>query len=289
MSKIGIVILNYNDYETTYDMIQQIKDYKILDHIVIVDNNSTDLKYDKLKKLENDKIKVIKTDENKGYAYGNNYGIKYLNDNYDVDYIIISNPDILVNEKCIINLKEDLDENKNISIIAPVVNQLGEKLRGWKLPRYSDELLSNINYIHRLAIKRTLYPDEYYNNKLTKVDVVSGCFFMARKKDFEKIDYFDDGTFLYYEENIIGKKLKDNNMNTYVDKRVNIIHNLSISVNKSFNSIKKYKILKQSQKYYQKEYNKLNIFGMILLRFVYYISLIISYIVCFFRNFGGKR
>ena len=78
-------------------------------------------------------------------------------------------------------------------------------------------------------------------------------------------------------------------MNTYVDKRVNIIHNLSISVNKSFNSIKKYKILKQSQKYYQKEYNKLNIFGMILLRFVYYISLIISYIVCFFRNFGGKR
>ena len=39
MSKIGMVILNYNDYETTYDMIQQIKDYKILDHIVIVDNN----------------------------------------------------------------------------------------------------------------------------------------------------------------------------------------------------------------------------------------------------------
>ena len=48
MSKIGMVILNYNDYETTFDMINQIKDYKVLDHIIIVDNHSTDLKYDKL-------------------------------------------------------------------------------------------------------------------------------------------------------------------------------------------------------------------------------------------------
>ena len=111
MSKIGMVILNYNDYETTFDMINQIKDYKVLNHIIIVDNHSTDLKYDKLKKLKSNNIDVIQTDENKGYAYGNNYGIKYLNDNYDVDYIIISNPDILVNEKCIINLKEYLDEN----------------------------------------------------------------------------------------------------------------------------------------------------------------------------------
>ena len=45
MSKIGMVILNYNDYETTFDMINQIKDYKILNHIIIVDNHSTDLKY----------------------------------------------------------------------------------------------------------------------------------------------------------------------------------------------------------------------------------------------------
>lgn len=283
MSKIGMIILNYNDYETTYDMINQIKDYKVLDHIIIVDNNSMDLKYDKLKKLRGNNIDVIQTDENKGYAYGNNYGIKYLNDKYDVDYIIISNPDILVNEKCIINLKEDLDKNKNISIIAPVVNQLGEKLRGWKLPRYSDELLSNINYIHRIAVKRTLYSNEYYNTKLIKVDVVSGCFFMARKTDFEKIGYFDEGTFLYYEENIIGKKLKDINKETYIDNEVSIVHNLSVSVNKSFNSIKKYKILKESQKYYEKKYNNLKGFKLFILRFLYYISLGIAYI-----NFGIK-
>lgn len=284
MSKIGIVILNYNDYDTTYDMIQQIKDYKILDHIVIVDNDSTDLKYDKLKKLENDKIKVIKTDENKGYAYGNNYGIKYLVNNYKIDYIIISNPDIIVSESTIKKLKDDLDKNEDISIISPVINQLGEKLRGWKLPSYTIELLSNINYVHRYAEKKMLYPDKYYKGDLTKVDVVSGCFFMIRKSDFEKIGYFDEGTFLYYEENIIAKKLKDSGKNTFIDNTVSVVHNLSVSVNKSINSVKKYKILKDSQKYFQKKYYHINIFKMLLLRITYYISLIIAYIIYFINR-----
>ena len=31
MSKIGIVILNYNDYKTTIKYIEEIKNYKVLD------------------------------------------------------------------------------------------------------------------------------------------------------------------------------------------------------------------------------------------------------------------
>lgn len=46
MSKVGIVILNYNDYQTTKDMIDNIKDYDSIDHIVIVDNKSTDNSYE---------------------------------------------------------------------------------------------------------------------------------------------------------------------------------------------------------------------------------------------------
>ena len=40
--KTAIVILNYNDSDTTIEMINQIKDYSIIDNIIIVDNNSTD-------------------------------------------------------------------------------------------------------------------------------------------------------------------------------------------------------------------------------------------------------
>lgn len=275
--KTGIVILNYNDYESTKKMIDKIKNYKSLNHIVIVDNNSSDDSYDKLQKLKTDNIYVIKTDENKGYAYGNNYGIKYLTKNYKIDNIIISNPDIIVEEEVIKGLIKDLKENKDISIIAPLIKQNGEEANGWRIPTFKDELLSNINYVHRWARKKMFYPK--IDEKLQKVEVVSGCFFMIRKSDFEQIGYFDEGTFLYYEENIISYKLKELNKNVYVDNELSVIHNESVSVDKNINSIRKYKILKTSQKYFQKKYVKANIFKIFILRMFYYISLFIAYII----------
>ena len=75
--KNGIVILNYNDSENTMLMLDDIKNYKILSAIIVVDNHSTDDSFKKLKKYENSKIKIIEAPENKGYAAGNNFGIKY--------------------------------------------------------------------------------------------------------------------------------------------------------------------------------------------------------------------
>ena len=289
MSKVGMVILNYNDYETTNKYIKKIKDYKVLDYIVIVDNNSSDDSYNKLKELSNKKINVIKTDKNKGYAYGNNYGIDYINEHHKVDYIIISNPDIIVEEKDIVRLKKDLDYNEDIALVAPVIEQLGETIRGWRLPEAKDEILQNINYLHRKVKKNLQYNEDKYKGNLTKVDVVSGCFFMIRNDIMNMIGNFDESTFLYYEENILASKLKSIEKKTFIDNNVKIVHDLSISVDKSFNSINKYKILKESQKYFVKYYLKANIFDMILLRFTYYVSLLVAYIICFFRNIRSKN
>ena len=289
MSKIGMVILNYNDYETTSKYIDTIKNYKVLNQIIIVDNNSNDGSYEKLSKINNSKIDVIKTDKNRGYAYGNNYGINYLNEKYDVDYIIISNPDILVEENVITKLKKEMDQNGDIAIISPVINQLDETIKGWRLPAIKDEILMNINYIQRKVKKNLYYNEEKYKDRLTKVDVVSGCFFMIRKDVMSLIGNFDDSTFLYYEENILAKKLMNINKKTYIDNEVCVKHDLSISVDKSFDSIKKYKMLKQSQKYFVKNYLNANIFDMILLGLTYYISLGVSYVICFFKNIGRKK
>lgn len=287
MSKVGIVILNYNDFEETSNFVNEIKDYKVLDEIVVVDNSSTDNSFNKLRKLKSKNISVIKTDKNNGYASGNNYGIKYLEKR--VDYIIISNPDITVDEKTIKKLKKDLDENENTAIVSPVINQLGEKIRGWRLPNYLDELLSNINYFHRKAREKLNYDESRYQDEFSRVEAVSGCFFMIRRDVLNMVGNFDESTFLYYEENILGQKLKNINRKTFIDNTVSVTHNLSVSVDKSFNSINKYKMLKTSQKYYVKYYLKTNIFGIILLRIVYGISLGISYMIVFFKNLRRKK
>ena len=39
--KLGMVIVNYNDYLLTSRLLKNVKDYKCLNHIVVVDNNSS--------------------------------------------------------------------------------------------------------------------------------------------------------------------------------------------------------------------------------------------------------
>lgn len=274
--KTAIVILNYNDLETTKNMLNSIKDYKSLDLILVVDNKSKDNSYQELKKLENAKIKVIETENNLGYAYGNNYGLEYLKDK-DIKNVIISNPDIEVSENVIIKLIKDLDKD-DVTLVAPIILENGKESKGWKLPHFKEDLISNINYFHKYSNKLLSYKEDYYNQELCKVEVVHGCFFAIKYKDFKSINFFDSKTFLYYEENILGSKLKNNNLNSYIDTSIKVKHNLSVSVDKSFNSLKKYKILKTSQIYYEKNYNHLNIIGIIILRIFYYISYFISYL-----------
>ena len=279
----AIIILNYNDFTTTKEMIEQIKDYKILNHIIIVDNCSTDDSYNMLKKEEKNNIEVIKTKSNKGYASGNNFGIKYAINKYKSDYIIISNPDIIVKEKDIKALIKELKFN-NISLIAPKINEHGIISKGWKLPKLRNDIISNINYFHKYAEKDLMYDKSKYKSKITEVEVVKGCFFIIKSNVIKDVNYFDENTFLYYEENILGKKLKDKKYKSYILNEVEVIHNLSVSVDKSIKSLKKYKILKESQRYYEKNYNNTNIFGMLLLYLTYYISYFISLIMSLFRR-----
>lgn len=276
--KTGIIILNYNDYENTIKMIEQIKDYKCLNKIVIVDNCSKDESIIKLKPYENKKVILLKSKENLGYAHGNNIGLKYLEKETDCELAIISNPDIHVEESVIIELIQDLKKNPDISFLGPKILEMGRISKGWKTPDFLADFISNINYFSRYSKNLLKYKEEHYKTKLTQVEVIHGCFFLARLKDFKKIKYFDENTFLYYEENIIGKKAKEKRLKVYVNTSVSVLHDLSKTVNKTLKKIAKYKILKKSMFYYEKEYNHLNFIGMFLLKITYYISLAISYL-----------
>lgn len=270
--KNGMIILNYNDSENTSLLLEDIKDYKILDPIIVVDNKSTDDSVKKLKKYENKKIRIIEAEENKGYASGNNVGIKYLLENYDVENIIISNPDIIVREEEIKKLVRVL-EKKDVAVVAPNVKEPLGISRGWRLPTFVSELVSNIPFFRRFEMSLLHYPEKEYEKKLTKVDVVKGCFFIIKKEALEDIDYFDENTFLYYEEIIMAKRLKEKGYTTCVDNEVTVIHALSQSVDKSVKRIEKFKILKESQYYYEKYVNQMNICKLFILRIFYYVYL----------------
>ncbi len=253
--KNGIVIVNYNDYKTTKRLIDNIKDYKVFDKIVIVDNKSSDNSLKELKKLENKRIVVIDSGENKGYSYALNVGCKYLIDKYKECKIIVSNSDIIIQSENDIKDLFELVKGKNV-IVGPTIIEGNNLNRGWIVPKPMDDVAMNILGLYKKYQKRHLmYQDSYYNKDISKVGTVSGCFFAISSKHLEEMGYFDENVFLYYEENIMGVKTKDLEKNIIVANNIDVIHDHAVSIDKSLKRIKKYDILKNSQYYFEKTYN----------------------------------
>ena len=283
--KSFIVIVNYNDYITTSKMVDNICNYSCFDKILIVDNCSTDNSYNELKKLENDKVIVIKSELNKGYAYGLNYGAKYLIDKYGSCKITFSNADIIIyDEESIKKLLGDFECDSKIGIVAPIIKERNGLNRGWKIPSPLVDCILNIPYIHKILRPKMLYYKDAYYKGLVSVDVVSGCFFIFDSNALLDVDFFDENTFLYYEENIISKKLQLKNYKVMIDSDVFVYHNHSVTIDKNVKRINKYKILKKSQMYFQKKYNKANIFEIMLLFLTNKITLFLMYILSIFKN-----
>ena len=279
---IGMVIVNYNDYETTKRLLDNVKDYKVLKEIVVVDNKSTDNSLEELRKLKNKKITIIDSGENKGYSYALNVGCKYLIDKYKSLNIVISNSDIIIESELDIKDLNSYISTKNV-IVGPTIIQGNDLNRGFKIPSPWQDIKQNIVFFgKRVLAKELSYPDNYYHKDISKVDTVSGCFFMISSKHLEDMGYFDENVFLYYEENIMGIKTKKLGKNIIVCNNVDVIHDHSVSIDKSLKRIKKYDILKTSQEYFEEKYNgatKIELFFLKVFRYLTRFLLLIKYLV----------
>ena len=279
---VGMVIVNYNDYKTTERLLENVKNYKVLQEIVVVDNKSTDDSLKNLKKLQSKKITIIDSGANKGYSYALNVGCKYLINKYKKLNIVISNSDIIIDsENDIKDLNAHLSE-KNV-IVGPTIIQGNDLNRGFKIPTPWQDIKQNIVFWGKRVLTNELnYPNDYYHKDISKVDTVSGCFFMITSKHLEDMNYFDENVFLYYEENIMGIKTKKLKKNIIVWNNIDVIHDHSVSIDKSLKRLKKYDALKTSQEYFEKTYNnanKLELFFLKIFRYLTRILLLIKYTI----------
>ncbi len=263
--KTGIVVLNYNDARETINFVNEINSFHAVDKICIVDNGSDDGSYQKLKKLENKDINVINLNQNRGYASGNNAGLKYLYEQ-KCDYMIIANPDIIIDKTSLIDFIAYMKAYPQYRIFGPTIKEGANVNQGWKLKGISYDIIDNLVWINRFFKNRNKYKSNHYNGTISEVDVVSGCFFGLTRGVIDKIGYLDEGTFLYYEENILAKKAKDANLKIGILNNVNIIHNHSVTIDKTINHYRKLRILKNSQYYYRKTLYNHKLFTMWLLK-----------------------
>ena len=87
------VILHYQSFdETTAETMHIINDLSGENRVVIVDNASPNESGKKLEKLflNNKNVDVILSNNNTGYAKGNNLGIRYALEKYSPDFIVLA-------------------------------------------------------------------------------------------------------------------------------------------------------------------------------------------------------
>ena len=118
---IDILVLNYNDSETTSNFVKSVMGYPCIHKILVVDNHSSDNSLKKLKVLENDKVFVVDSGKNGGYGFGNNWGIQYLHEKFHSEHILICNPDVSFTEDTVCILSSFLKNNDDYAAVAPLM------------------------------------------------------------------------------------------------------------------------------------------------------------------------
>lgn len=252
------LIINYNDAEVTATLVNSIRDYSCLDIVLVVDNGSTDDSMHRLKQLTDQRVRVLSNPRNGGYSAGINFGINFLIEQGYEGNIVISNSDIIIKDEAdLLALFKVLDQDASIGMIGPTIIEQGNKNRGWKIPSPMADVAMNLPLIHRWIRKKAiLYPEKHYEDTLSLVEVISGGFFVSRIDSLKQIGLLDEKVFLYYEENILAVKFKQQNKKIIVHNRVSVIHNHSVTIDKALSRLNKLKQLKKSQYYFQTVYNQ---------------------------------
>ena len=255
---VDILTLNYNDSLTTIAFVNKVIPYSIVSRVIVVDNNSTDDSYNNLSQITSEKVHLIKSSNNGGYGAGNNYGINYAKKHLNSKYILLANPDVIIEEDAVIQLLDYISQNAKCAIVAPFMCDInGDKQTNsaFRLPSYFQYAMS-LNIVISKIYAPMRYKDLVTSNIYAlKVGCVSGSCFMLDVDKFMEVKGFDENIFLYCEEVVIGNKMNRAGYDTILLPQVTFIHHHSVTISKSIASlVNRKRLLYNSKLYVLKEY-----------------------------------
>lgn len=263
MELVRIIILQYNQSSFTIDLVNSLykQDYKDIE-IVVVDNNSNKEEVIRLKVELEGKVFLVLSDLNLGYAKGNNLGCKLSTGKFPSFFLILNN-DIRINDNSFISkLVSTIIDNHEYVAVSPLVNTLSTKIpieqqiQVRRIPNVWETIIISNFFLKRMFKKKYcshIYKDLMpYNGQILEVESINGAAFLIQADFFKKIGYFDENTFLYAEELILGHTIKKNNLKCALNTTTCLLHYQGGS---SFNTNKDM-YQKKSTKYYFK--SKLN-------------------------------
>lgn len=257
---IVFVVLHYMAKEVTKKCVEKIKEkidvnsYKI----VIVDNASANGSGQELMEYyaTDDFVKVLLNNKNLGFAKGNNVGFQYATKYLSPRFIVLMNNDVfLIEDKLMYKIEREYEKSQ-FAVLGPLImtrdgkcninpienafdnkDQIKKKIKSLKrtqfLRKYHLLLLYSMVIKIVLLIKGNKQKQNrtcYKNYLESKYNVqLHGCFLVFSQKYMEYFNGLDDRTFLYMEEDILYKHMKENRLVTAYIPDIIVYHEEDVS------------------------------------------------------------
>lgn len=260
--RVAVVILNYNssnDCRKCVSFLKRQEGVKL--ELVLVDNCSPD--GDKVKTLcEEEGCTFIASKENRGYNAGNNIGLRYAASK-GYKYALIANPDMEFPQTDYVKkLVTIMERNHEIvvlgsDIVTPEGIHQNPKYRG------ESDWRKSFNWFFELFCRqkrKEQTPVWVVNPQISQYcKCLNGCCFLISIPFVQQLNFFDEETFLYGEEPILGRQVElAGKQMFYTPETFAVHHHLK---SKEGSRAFCFKHWKHSQLLYVRKYSGLSLWG----------------------------
>ncbi len=220
---VSIITVNYNNIDVTCDLLLSIAylTYQRIE-VIVVDNGSNENPTDKLKDAYPD-VKVVLSDDNLGFAGGNNLGIKVAKG----DYLFFVNNDTVMTPNIIEGLLEVFETYPDAGAASPKFHYYYApgtiEFAGYKE-------VNMFNGKNSMIGCRTKDCGQY--DQLSTTHYAHGGGMMVPVSVIEEVGLMPEIYFLYYEEFDWCEQIKKKGYKIYYQNKSLIYHKESMSVGK---------------------------------------------------------
>lgn len=263
VEKIPIIILNYNssaDCRKCVGFLQAQRGIEL--EIVIVDNCSRAEDRAAVAQLCDEcGATFLPVQENKGYNAGNNVGLRYAAEK-GYQYALIANPDMeFPQPDYLAKLVAQAEEQPDVvvwgtDIVTPEGIHQNPKKRGRNDWRDSFNWVGDI-FCSRKNNDNPEWIEDPSESKYCTA--VNGCCFLIRLSFAREIGFFDENTFLYGEEPILGRQVELAGKKMFYYAYVQAVH--AHIKSKEGSRAFCYKHWKHSRLHYIRQYSMFPVYG----------------------------
>ena len=202
--------------------------------VFVVDNNSIDNSVDMVK-TKFPTVQLIANKENVGFSKANNQAIELSNGKY----VLLLNPDTVVEESTFTKTLDFLNEHPKagglgVRMLDGKGNFLPESKRGLPTPSVAFYKIFGISSLFPKSKLFSKYHLGYLpENKIHKVEILSGAFMLLRKETLDKIGLLDETFFMYGEDIDLSYRVLQGGYENYYFPETSIIHYKGESTKKS--------------------------------------------------------